>query len=582
MRTWRAALVLMLLALLPLARSGAEMRPAQPNVILIVTDDQGYGDLGAHGNRMIRTPNLDQLHAESVRLTNFHVDPTCAPTRAALMTGRYSTRTGVWHTIAGRSLMARDEITLAQQFRRAGYRTGMFGKWHLGDSYPLRPQDRGFQEVVTHGGGGVTQTPDYWGNDYFDDTYLHNGKPERYPGYCTDVWFAEATRFAESNRTRPFFLYLATNAPHAPYHVAAAYSDPYRKQGVPEPMASFYGMITNLDENVGRLRDRLRELNLDRNTLLIFMTDNGSATGLARSAPAGSWAGFNAGMRGLKGSEYEGGHRVPCFFYWPEGKLTGGRDVDTLTAHVDLLPTLAELCGLTLPTRSLDGTSLAPLLRREKVEWADRTLFVHSQRVQSPQKWKQCAVMTRQWRYVDGKELYDIAADSGQTRDVAAAHPEVVARLRAEYERWWESLSPAFERDVPLVLGSAKQNPVTLNAHDWHAEDAQVPWNHELIAKQPLANGWWAVDVEQAGTYELTLRSWAPEDPNAKPLDAATARVQLGTLEASAPVPAGAREVTLRLMLPQGPARLQTWLTRADGTARGAFYVTARRIASSR
>lgn len=575
------SIFVVLLGLLPaafLARAAAATKKA-PNVILIITDDQGYGDVGAHGNRMIRTPNLDRLHSESVRLTNFHVDPTCAPTRAALMTGRYSTRTGVWHTIAGRSLMAHDEITLAQQFRRAGYRTGLFGKWHLGDSYPMRPQDRGFEEVVTHGGGGVTQTPDFWGNDYFDDTYLHNGKPERYPGYCSDVWFGQAARFVEANRDRPFFLYLAPNAPHSPYHVAATYAEPYRKQGVPEPMTSFYGMITNLDENVGRLRERLRELKLDQNTLLIFMTDNGSAAGLARNAPSGAWSGFNAGMRGLKGSEYEGGHRVPCFFSWPEGKLTGGRDLNTLAAHVDLFPTLAELCGVRLPDRKLDGASLAPLLRREKVEWFDRTLFVHSQRVQDPQKWKQCAVMTHQWRYVDGKELYDLAADPGQQKDVAAEHPGVVGRLRAAYEQWWESLSPAFGHDVSMVLGHPAQNPVTLNAHDWHAADAQVPWNHELIAKQPLVNGWWAVDVARPGSYEFTLCSWAPEDRDAKPLDATTARLLIGSREAMATVPQGVREVTFRIDLPQGPAHLQTWLTREDGASRGAFYVTVRRVA---
>lgn len=571
------AFLLLLAGLLIHTSSQAATKKPSPNVIVILTDDQGYGDVGAHGNRMLRTPNLDRLHAESVRLTNFHVDPTCAPTRAALLTGRYSTRTGVWHTIAGRSLMAADEVTLAQQFRKAGYRTGLFGKWHLGDSYPLRPQDRGFEEVVTHGGGGVTQTPDHWGNDYFDDTYLHNGKPERYPGYCTDVWFSEAQRFVEANRKRPFFLYLTPNAPHSPYNVPAAYADPYRKQGVPEPMASFYGMIGNIDENVGRLRQRLRELNLDRNTLVLFMTDNGSAAGLTRTAPAGGWAGYNAGMRGLKGSEYEGGHRVPCFISWPAGNFGGGRDLNILAAHVDLMPTLADLCGLKLPERKLDGVNLAPLLRREKVEWFDRTLFVHSQRVQTPQKWKQSAVLTQQWRYVNGRELYDVRADPGQQRDVAVENPEVVKRLRSAYDHWWDELTPAFGRDVPLVLGHPSQNPVTLNAHDWHAEDAQVPWNHELIAKQSLVNGWWAVDIARPGTYEFTLRSWAPEDPNARPLDAATARIRLGTQEATVPVPAGAREVTLRVKLPASPTRLQSWLTGADGASHGAFYITVRR-----
>jgi arylsulfatase A-like enzyme len=205
-----------------------------PNVVLVVTDDQGYGDLGCHGNPILRTPNLDALYRQSVRLTDFHVGPTCAPTRASLMTGRYCNRTGVWHTIMGRSLLRRDEVTMADVFAAGGYRTGIFGKWHLGDNYPFRPQDRGFHEVLVHGGGGVGQTPDTWGNDYFDDTYLHNGTPEKFSGYCTDVWFDGAMRFIEANRDRPFFAYLATNAPHSPYNVSERYSRPLQGQGRPE------------------------------------------------------------------------------------------------------------------------------------------------------------------------------------------------------------------------------------------------------------------------------------------------------------------------------------------------------------
>jgi arylsulfatase A-like enzyme len=570
------ALVLLILLSL-LVPAGADA-PRRPNVVLIITDDQGYGDLGAHGNRMIRTPHLDRLHSESVRLTNFHVDPTCAPTRAALLTGRYSTRTGVWHTIAGRSLMAHDEVTLPQLFKKAGYRTGLFGKWHLGDSYPMRPQDRGFDEVLTHGGGGVTQTPDYWSNDYFDDTYLHNGKPEKQSGYCTDVWFSAASRFVDANRNRPFFLYVAPNAPHSPYNVADHYAEPYRKQRVPEPMASFYGMITNIDENVGALRKQLADRGLERNTLFIFMTDNGTAAGAARRAGDGEWPGFSAGMRAAKGSEYEGGHRVPCFVYSPEGGFGPARDLNTLAAHVDLMPTLGDLCSLKLPQRSLDGTSLAPLLRREKVEWADRMLFVHSQRVQEPVKWKQSAVLTQQWRLVNGKELYDLPADPGQIRDVAADHPEVVARLRKGYEAWWEDLSPAFARTVPIIIGHPTEPTVTLNAHDWHAPDAQVPWNHELIKQQRPVNGWWQVEVAREGEYEFTLRSWPFELRDAPTLPAGSCRLAVGVQDVTTTVPAGAAEVKLRLNLPRGPARLQTWLKSAAGEERGAFYVATRRV----
>ncbi|MEM7236195.1 MAG: sulfatase-like hydrolase/transferase, partial [Planctomycetota bacterium] len=203
------------------------------NVVLVITDDQGYGDVGAHGNTMIRTPNLDAFHKNAVRFTNFHVDPTCSPTRAALMSGRYSTRTGVWHTIMGRSLMSPKEFTLAELLKTGGYATGCFGKWHLGENYPLRPQDQGFDATFVHGGGGVGQGPDYWGNDYFDDTYFRNGVPEKVEGYCTDVWFREAIRFIDKHKSRPFFTYISTNAPHGPYLVDPKYSKPYEEKGVP-------------------------------------------------------------------------------------------------------------------------------------------------------------------------------------------------------------------------------------------------------------------------------------------------------------------------------------------------------------
>ena len=362
----------------------AAQRP--PNVVLMMTDDQGYGDLACHGNEMIQTPHLDTLAKQSVRMTNFHVDPTCSETRSALMTGRYSSRTGVWHTIMGRSILRGDEVTMADVFSASGYQTGIFGKWHLGDNYPFRPQDRGFGEVLINGGGGVTQTPDYWGNDYFDDTYFHNGKPEKQQGYCTDVWFRAGMKFIETNKDRPFFCYIPTNAPHGPFNVAEKYSGPYVERGVPPTMAKFYGMITNIDENVGRMVEHLDKLGLAENTILIFMTDNGTAAGVARGKPKpGQWKGFNDGMRGQKGSQYEGGHRVPCFVRWPGGGIGGARDVAELSAHIDLLPTLIDLCHLKTPSGvALDGASRRPLLLGKKSKTAERTLFVHSQRVEQP------------------------------------------------------------------------------------------------------------------------------------------------------------------------------------------------------
>jgi arylsulfatase A-like enzyme len=333
-----------------LAQAAAE-RKRHPNVVLVMTDDQGYGDLACHGNPIIKTPNLDELHDQSTRLTNFHVGPTCSPTRASLMTGHYCNRTGVWHTVMGRSLLRKDEVTMADVFRAGGYKTGIFGKWHLGDNYPFRPQDRGFDEGLIHKGGGIGNTQDYWGNDYFDDTYFRNGKPEKFEGYCTDVWFAEAMKFIEANKDRPFFCYLPTNAPHGPFLVPEKYAEPYMGKGV---KFRFYGMISNIDENVGRLMSKLKELGIEDNTILIFMTDNGSS---------GGHLVYNAGMRGSKGSEYDGGHRVPFFMRWPGGGIKAGINIDQITAHIDILPTMIEFCGLQAPEDvKFDGTSLMPLL----------------------------------------------------------------------------------------------------------------------------------------------------------------------------------------------------------------------------
>ncbi len=580
MRLLRA---LLLLWLVPGAFA-AQQRP--PNVILVMTDDQGYGDLGCHGNSMIRTPNIDKFYKESVRLTDFHVDPTCSPTRSALMTGRYSTRAGVWHTIMGRSLMYHDEVTVADVFKANKYHTGIFGKWHLGDNYPMRPQDRGFEEILIHGGGGITQTPDYWGNKYFDDTYWHNGKPEAEKGYCTDVFFNGALNFIQANKDKPFFVYLPANVPHHPYNVEEKYSDYYRSKGVPKDMAHFYGMIEEFDENMGRLMAKLKEWGLEENTVLIYMTDNGTAAGAPRgqagkgkkAADAGAWPGFNAGMRGAKGSPYEGGHRVPFFIRWPKGGIGGGKDVTQLTAHLDVLPTLVDLCGLKFTAKNpLDGRSLMPLLKGELKDWPERTLFVHTQREEIPPKWKSSAVLTAQWRLLNGKELYDIKADGGQTMDIAAKHPEVVAKLKGEYEQWWSSLEPSFKKYGWITLGAPQDNPTALNCMDWHAEQAQIPWSQEMIEKMPVANGYWMVSVYASGRYEITLRH--------KPvvakfgLQATRAVVKVGEVEAKVEVPGGATEVKMMMDLPKGQAKMQTWLKDdAYGTERGAFFVEVRKV----
>jgi arylsulfatase A-like enzyme len=570
---WFSWILALACLLFPNNAAVAAQPPKRPNVIIIITDDQGYGDLACHGNPIIKTPNIDKFHKQSIRLKNFHVDPTCSPTRSALMTGRYSSRTGVWHTVMGRSLLRRDEQTAADIFAANGYRTGIFGKWHLGDNYPYRPQDRGFQEVLTFGGGAISNTPDYWGNNYFDDTLRHNGQLKKYKGYCTDVFFNAAREFIERNKDGPFFCYLPTNAPHAPYNVAGKYSKPYIDNGVPEPRAQFYGMIANIDENVGRLLARLQELGLENDTIVVFMTDNGTAAGYNEQTGDG----FNAGMRGFKGSEYDGGHRVPCFIRWT-GRLPAGKDVAPITAHIDILPTLIELCGLKKPQKvAFDGASLVSLLTGKGADkWPQRTLFVHSQRIDHPEKWRKSAVMTDRWRLINGAELYDMTVDPGQKKDVAKDNPQTVTELRKAYEAWWTDISKRFDEYCEIVIGSDKENPTHLSCHDWHGKLA--PSGQEMVKKAIEANGFWAVEVARAGKYEVTLRQQPAAAKFA--IQADTARLTVGKVDVSRKVTVGTTGVTFEIQLEAGSTRLQTWFVDKTGKSKGAYFVEVRYVGS--
>ena len=562
----------------------------RPNVVLVITDDQGYGDLSCHGNPVLKTPHLDKLHSESVRLTDYHVAPTCSPTRAALITGHWTNRTGVWHTIMGRSMLRDNEVTIGKILGDGGYHTAMFGKWHLGDNYPYRPEDRGFQEVLRHGGGGVGQTPDYWDNAYFDGSYFHNGKAVPVKGFCTDVFFDYAKRFIRKVKDdeKPFFIYLCTNAPHGPMHSPEKSSAPYKKQGV--NVANFFGMISNIDDNVGAMREFLKKEGLTDNTIFIFTTDNGTSSG-ARV--------FNDGMRGAKGSEYDGGHRVPFFIHWPKGGLTGGRDVDMITSYVDIVPTLISYCDVPAPKGvKFDGVNIRPLIEGKARSWPDRILVTDSQRVRDPIKWRKSAVMTDQWRLVNGKELFDINADPGQKTNLAKRHPKVVSRLAKFYEAWWQELVPTFGQPTAIYLGhpAPMANPVTLTCHDWIA-DGSTPWNQRHIRnaeKKPSNTGFWAVDIKTTGEYTVELRRWPKETDRAitadleaganvpgvkafrahpgKPFAAVKAHLKLGGKELTLPVNPNAKSVTFRLKLHPGRDKLWAKFTDAEGTPMGAFY----------
>ena len=467
------------------AKGGASS--SKPNVILIMTDDQGYGDLGCHGHPWLKTPHLDKLHAECVRLTDFHVSPICSPTRASLMTGRHCRHVGVRGANNGTNLISRETPIMANVFAANGYRTGIFGKWHLGDLYPYRPIDRGFHEAVVHGDGAVTTVADAWGNDYFNDRYWHDGKKTRYKGFCTDVWFENATRFIKQCKAsgKPFFCYIPTNICHGPFYAPKKYVD--MCEGRPHP--ALFAALMHFDECVGQLRSLLLENGLAENTIFIYCTDNGS-----------SYASriFNAGMRGSKGSPYDGGHRVPCFIHWPAGKLTGGRDVNQLSAHLDILPTLMDLCQLQTPENyQTDGVSLKPVLEDTVNDLGDRVLV---------ESFRGC-VMTKRWRLV-GSELYDMPADPAQKKNVAEAHPEVVSRLSAAL-RDVEAKNDT--RQQRFVIGSDKQNPMEFAPDSW-SERILGPWQSGLYGGKPGTAPILA-EVEVPGIYRFSLRRW-PEEVN--------------------------------------------------------------------
>ncbi|MEM9827602.1 MAG: arylsulfatase [Planctomycetota bacterium] len=446
------------------ARTAASERP--PNIILVMTDDQGYGDLGCHGHPFLKTPNLDRLYSQSTRFTDFHVSPTCAPTRSALMSGRAPFKNGITHTILERDRMALDSTTIAQVLSSAGYSTGIFGKWHLGDEAAYQPDRRGFDETFIHGAGGIGQEylgsqSDAPGTGYFNPIIKHNGTFVQTEGYCTDVFFRQALGWIKQQSEtpdKPFFAYIPTNAPHGPFIVDESYWKPFAGKGNKQ-VASFLGMIVNIDENMGLLMEKMDAWDLTENTLLIFMTDNGSARGAKI---------FNAGMRGSKGLVHQGGARVPLFMRLP-GTTTAGVDVDRLTRHYDLFPTLAEVAGATIPESvELDGRSLLPLIENPKTDWPDREVFFHAGRwnkAGAPGRWgqgntdpdqakyKNFAVRNQRWRLV-GDALFDIQNDPGETKDVSADHPEVAAKQRAAIDAWWTEVRPRLiNEDAPLDVG---------------------------------------------------------------------------------------------------------------------------------
>ena len=431
----------------------------RPNIVFIMTDDQGLGDMAWTGHPYIRTPSLDALRTQSLWFSDFQVSPTCAPTRCALLTGRHEFFSGDTHTIFERERMGLSATILPQALRSVGYATGIFGKWHLGDEEPYQPGNRGFDEVFVHGGGGIGQTypgscGDVPNNTYMNPVIRHNGVFERTKGFCTDVFFDRALQWMDVRRKSgaPFFCYLTPNAPHSPYHAPGKWKRRYLDSGLGDDEAGFCGMIENIDWNVGKLLTQLENWGLLENTLVIFLGDNGTCQPRL----------FNGGLRGGKGNPHEGGTRVGLLARW-KGVLPEGVACSALTSHIDLFPTFCALAGAPLPSgQRFDGRSLLPLLQLPNAAWEDRVLFSHVGRWKpgsSPDeaKYSQCAARTSRFRFVNNSELYEIKADPLENKNVASDHPEEVARLRAAYEAWWAEARPCMVNETPLNV--PVQNP---------------------------------------------------------------------------------------------------------------------------
>jgi arylsulfatase len=604
-----------------LAAAACAAAPAgRSNVVIVITDDQGYGELSCHGNPVLRTPNLDRLHGESVRLVDFHVAPMCTPTRGQLMTGIDALRNGAMNVSSGRSLLRPECATLGDVFRASGYATGLFGKWHLGDTYPYRPQDRGFGETLWFPSSHLGAVPDAWDNDYFNDTYIRNGRRTSTRGYSTDMLFREACAWMkrESEAGRPFFCYLAPAAAHQPHFVPARYREQARAaldaargtlagydpeapsgdgQTLAEELARFLAMCANIDDNMGLLERFLADHGLRDDTLLVFLTDNGSTFGPRY---------FNAGMKGGKTTLWEGGHRVPCFVRWPAGNLRAAGDVNGLTEAQDILPTLVELLGLDGAARAtVDGISLADVLRGRAEVPEDRSLVINYSRMPfiamrtapdsaAVPRREGAAVLWKRWRLLGDKELYDLADDPLQERNVIGEHPDVATLMRARRDAWWEGVAARANEFQPVVIGSPAENPVTLTACEW--ADVFLDQQRQ-VRRGERKNGIWHVEVAEPGEYALCLSRWpyaaglalAEGTPATRVTDGelpagdawpvAAARLRVGDIARTAAVEPGAWSVRFVLPLAAGRTTLETaFLDAAGGEIAGAYYVTAERL----
>jgi arylsulfatase A-like enzyme len=557
-----------------------------PNVIIVMSDDQG-NNLGCLGNPWLKTPHIDQLSNESVHLTNFHHDMLCTPSRAALMTGRYPIRTGAWRTSRGRSNMRTEEVTIAEIFKENGYNTGQFGKWHLGDTWPFRPQDQGFEEVVGLLCGGIGQIADYWGNDYYDDTYYHNGVPQKYEGYCTDVFFNEAIRFIREKKEQPFMIYLAPNVAHVPNTVDSAFSQPYMEMGLEKGQSIYYGMMTNLDDNMGRLLQTLEEEGLSNNTIVFYTTDDGPQKN-GQQFDKGGWAletGFNGGQRGGKGSSYEGGHRLFSFVRWPAGDIGGGKKMDQFTSIMDVMPTMLELCDIEVPNDlDLDGVSFKPGLYGKDIPGSEERPLVISKfnNDEEDTLTGNVCVMYGDWRYTQNTELYNVKEDPAQREDLAEQNPEMVETMKAIYANWLDQTTGTIHEPVRFVLGDERAPVISLTTQDTYMATGNSVFSPREVLNLGTKNGPWKVKFARSGTYRISLSRYPlytklpigiQGEKGKADFDASIARLSVGEIVVEQELSPEDAHVVFEMKIDAGDADLQTWLIASDGLEIPSYFV---------
>ena len=574
------AAILLLLA----ASSTITTAADRPNVIVIMSDDQGGGDYGFLGNSVIKTPELDAMYQRSGLLNHFYVSPVCAPTRASLMTGRYNYRTRCIDTYIGRAMMDTDEVTLAEFLGDVGYRTGIYGKWHMGDNYPLRAMDQGFQESLVHRGGGIGQPSDPIGAEgkYTDPTLIRNGQEVSMKGYCTDIYFDAAMDFiADSKKAnRSFFTYIATNAPHGPFHdVPQNLYDEYRDvdftpilvnkltpqqlKKESDKLARIAAMITNIDQNVGRLFRKLDALDLTENTIVIYLNDNGPNS-----------LRYVGDMRGMKSHVDDGGIRSPLLFHWP-ARVQAGTNSDALCAHIDVLPTILDACGVDVPAdHKLDGRSFLPLLTGSNATWQTRQVVLQSHRGNAPQQYHHFALHEHPWKLVHpsgfGKEgfdgmprlqLYNLHNDPRQKDNLADTHPEVLQRLKSGYDAWFKDVSSTRPNNFApprIVIGTEHETRTVLTRQDWRHTNGR-PWAGQ-------SNGIWLLKAPEPGDFRMEL-IFKDKHP------AGVATITAGGVSKTLDISGGQqRDHTINLSLPAGQLTLAVDVD-FSGTVQGPHQV---------